>query len=104
MNEKEVQELKDKIIKCDKVIHNQQLGLDWLALNTPEEEHPEEKPLVIENEEEEEQETQLAVSEEKAVNSQALAVELQAPPWRRRRPGDPVGASQVHSAAFPARS
>lgn len=65
MNEKEVQELKDKIIKCDKVIHNQQLGLDWLALNAPEDERPDEKPLVVENEEEEEQETQLAVSEEK---------------------------------------
>jgi dynein regulatory complex protein 1 len=65
MNEKEVQELKDKIIKCDKVIHNQQLGLDWLALNAPDDDRPEEKPLVADNEDDEEQETQLAVSEEK---------------------------------------
>jgi dynein regulatry complex protein 1 len=65
MNEKEVQELKDKIIKCDKVIHNQQLGLDWVAFNAPDEDKPEEKPLVIENEDDEEQETQLAVTEQK---------------------------------------
>lgn len=37
MNEKEVQELKDKIIKCDQVIHNQQLGLNWISFNTQQE-------------------------------------------------------------------
>lgn len=58
-----MQELKEKIIKCDKVIHNQQLGLDWISFNSSEEEKPEEKPLVIENDEDEEQETQLIVSE-----------------------------------------
>lgn len=47
MNEKDVQELKDKIIKCDKVIHNQQLGLDWISFNAADEDKPEEKPLVI---------------------------------------------------------
>lgn len=69
MNEKEVQLLKDKIVKCDKVIHNQQLGLDWLANNpnpNPDDnEHREEKPLVIDNDDDEEQETPLAISEEK---------------------------------------
>jgi hypothetical protein len=63
MNEKEVQEHKEKIIKCDKVIHNQQLGLDWIAFNSSEEEKPEEKPLIVENDEDEEQETQLVVTE-----------------------------------------
>ena len=33
MNEKEVQQLKEKIIKCDIVIHNQQLGLDWVSVS-----------------------------------------------------------------------
>jgi dynein regulatory complex protein 1 len=65
MNESEVQELKEKIIKCDRVIHNQQLGLDWIAFNNAEEERAEEKPLIVENEEDEEQEPQLVVSEEK---------------------------------------
>lgn len=46
MNEKEVQELKEKIIKCDMVIHNQQLGLDWVGF-TNEEDKPEEKPAAI---------------------------------------------------------
>lgn len=32
------------------VIHNQQLGLDWVAFNNNEEEKPEEKPIIIENE------------------------------------------------------
>ena len=45
MNEKEVQELKEKIIKCDVVIHNQQLGLDWIGFS--EEEKVEEKPVVV---------------------------------------------------------
>lgn len=36
MNEVEVHELKEKIIKCDVVIHNQQLGVDWAG--TPQEE------------------------------------------------------------------
>ncbi len=62
MNEKEVQELKDKIIKCDIVVHNQQLGLDWVAFNNnTEEEKIEEKPLVIDNDDDGEQETQLVV-------------------------------------------
>ncbi len=47
MNESEVQELKEKIIKCDRVIHNQQLGLDWIAFNSAEEERAEEKPLIV---------------------------------------------------------
>ena len=64
MNEKDVQELKDKIIKCDMVIHNQQLGLEWVGMPS-EEEKPEEKPVIPEKEEDEEQETQLVVSEEK---------------------------------------
>lgn len=34
------------------VIHNQQLGLDWIAFNN-DEEKVEEKPAVIENEEDE---------------------------------------------------
>lgn len=29
MNEAEVQELKEKIIKCDVTIHIQQLGMQW---------------------------------------------------------------------------
>lgn len=36
MNEKEVRELKEKIIKCDIVIHNQQLGMEWAG--TPQDE------------------------------------------------------------------
>jgi hypothetical protein len=37
MNEEEVQKFKDKIIKCDIVIHNQQLGIDWPGANQTEE-------------------------------------------------------------------
>lgn len=29
MNEAETQELKEKIIKCDKTVHIQQLGMQW---------------------------------------------------------------------------
>lgn len=48
------------------VIHNQQLGLDWVAFNnSTEEERLEEKPVVVENEDDEEQETQLVVDEDK---------------------------------------
>lgn len=39
MNEVDVHELKEKIIKCDIVIHNQQLGVDWAG--TPQEEEKE---------------------------------------------------------------
>ena len=35
MNEAEVHKLKEKIIKCDIVIHNQQLGMEWAG--TPQE-------------------------------------------------------------------
>jgi len=52
--------LKEKIIKCDMVIHNQQLGLDWVVFNN-DEEKGEEKPVAIENEDDEEQETQLII-------------------------------------------
>lgn len=31
MNEAEVHELKDKLLKCDKTIHLQQLGMQWSA-------------------------------------------------------------------------
>jgi dynein regulatry complex protein 1 len=46
------------------VIHNQQLGLDWIAFNN-DEDKLEEKPIVIENDDEEEQETQLVIGEDK---------------------------------------
>ena len=49
MNEAEVHEYKEKIIKCDVVIHNQQLGVDWAG--TPQEEEAEkekENALAIE--------------------------------------------------------
>ena len=46
------------------VIHNQQLGLDWIAFNN-EEEKVEEKPVVAENEDEEDQETQIIIGEDK---------------------------------------
>jgi len=41
MNEADVQKLKEKILKCDQIIHVQQLGLQWLP---PQEQ--EENPLL----------------------------------------------------------
>lgn len=38
MNEKEVEKLKDKIIKCDLTIHLQQLGKEWVPIRNEEEE------------------------------------------------------------------
>lgn len=76
MNEKEVQELKEKIIKCDMVIHNQQLGLDWVAFNNnSEEEKMEEKPIIVENDDDEEQETQLVIGEDKLVEILDILIE-----------------------------
>lgn len=36
MNQTEIEELKQKIIKCDKIIHMQQLGVVWEPHNQPE--------------------------------------------------------------------
>ncbi len=47
------------------VIHNQQLGLDWVEFNNNEEQKIQEKPAVVENEDNQDQETQLVISEQK---------------------------------------
>lgn len=69
MNEAEVQELKDKIIKCDITIHIQQLGMQW-AGTPPSEDKPEEKSknanaFMSLGEFEQGSETRLIVREEK---------------------------------------
>lgn len=46
------------------VIHNQQLGLEWVGF-TNEEEKNEEKPAIIEREDDEDQETQIVIQEDK---------------------------------------
>lgn len=51
MNEMEVHELKEKIIKCDIVIHNQQLGMEWAGTPQEEEKEKENVVAIAENEE-----------------------------------------------------
>lgn len=72
MNEVEVHELKEKIIKCDIVIHNQQLGMDWAG--TPQEEEKEKENVAV-VEEEENEETQLLVSEDKLMEILDILIE-----------------------------
>lgn len=74
MNEVEVHELKEKIIKCDVVIHNQQLGVDWAG--TPQEEDKDrEKENVLGKDDEEDEEVQLLVSEEKLMEMIEILIE-----------------------------
>jgi dynein regulatory complex protein 1 len=62
MNEKEVEALERKIIACDKTIHLQQLGVEWIG--NPEKEERE-KPQAINFEENPDEEVKILVSEEK---------------------------------------
>ncbi|KRX03875.1 hypothetical protein PPERSA_04753 [Pseudocohnilembus persalinus] len=74
MNEEEVRKLKDKIIKCDVRIHEQQLGNEWVPIQEEEDDKNQQKQnrkqngeLIQENEDEEleDEEEQLKISEER---------------------------------------